>query len=263
MYKSKSVSKKNKPGEARPMRRRLIRLCVCVCVLAAAFIVKNTGTGELLRQVYFRISRDVDYVAAFETAGQKLSGGDGVAQAVMGLYDDIFITENSAAQQREVLRLQEHYAATQRQFARLDVPVNVEDGYTELAMPTCLPAIGEVTDGFGYREHPVTGETAYHYGTDIAGALGDSVYAFAEGEVTAVGQSSIDGLFVKVAHADGTVSMYGHCDSVLVSRGDAVTMGEQIAVMGQSGNATGPCLHFELLKDGMYLNPTFYIGELI
>lgn len=263
MHKYAVASKSKNNGELGPARRRLVRLGACVCIIAATVAVKNTGNSAALEEIYLRISRDVDYAAAFATAGEALSGGEGVARAVSGLYDDIFITRTNSSYIRETVRIQELYQASQKEFSKLDVPANVNDGYVGLGFSTCLPAEGVVTDGFGYRIHPVTGEIAYHYGVDIAGEEGDRIRAFAEGEVTAVGESSIDGLFVKVTHADGTRSMYAHCSQVLVQKGDRVSEGDTVALMGSTGNATGPCLHFEIVQGDTYINPTYYIGELV
>lgn len=261
-YAARTV-KKNKPMQNSSVIRRLIRLGLCACILLAAVIVKNAGGADAVSDLYFRITRDVDYVQAFQTAGMALTEGDGFTQAVSGLYGDIFVTKSDADKEKLRSRIEAYYEEYQRDYARLDVPENVNDGFVALDMETRVPVVGEITDGFGYRLHPVTGETAFHYGIDISAQLGESIVAFADGEVKAVGESSIDGKFIRVLHKDGTVSYYAHCGEVMVENGDSVTLGQKIATIGQTGNATGPCLHFELRRGEVYINPLYYLWDLV
>ena len=66
------------------------------------------------------------------------------------------------------------------------------------------------------------------------------------------------GLYVMVDHGHGWMTLYAHCSEVLIKEGQTVATGEEIALVGQTGTATGAHLHFELLSDGIYLNPEFY-----
>ena len=60
-------------------------------------------------------------------------------------------------------------------------------------------------------------------------------------------------------HGDGFATLYGHCSELLVSEGDKVSEGTCIAQVGSTGQSTGPHLHFELMHNGVYLNPEFYL----
>ncbi len=105
------------------------------------------------------------------------------------------------------------------------------------------PTIGELTSGFGER-------SGSHNGIDIANDIGTPIYSTADGEVVESGPASGFGKWVRVQHGDGTVSVYGHINESLVSEGDHVEAGEQIATMGNRGQSTGPHLHFEIWQDG-------------
>ena len=128
-----------------------------------------------------------------------------------------------------------------------------------LGFDYCTPVFGTVSSGFGYREHPVEGEERFHYGLDIAADEGTAVECFADGTVKAVGESSSYGKYVIVSHQGGYDTLYAHCSKITVSSGTAVTEGQTIAKVGQTGIATGPHLHFELHRDGVYLNPVYYV----
>lgn len=118
------------------------------------------------------------------------------------------------------------------------------------------PAPGIFTSGYGGR----WGEM--HYGIDIAGPIGDPIYAAADGVVIEAGPASGFGLWVRIEHADGTVTVYGHMNTFSVQKGQKVTAGEKIAEVGNRGFSTGPHLHFEVWNaSGMKINPLPWLNE--
>lgn len=106
------------------------------------------------------------------------------------------------------------------------------------------PTTGRVTSSFGSRGG------SQHGGTDIANAIGTPVYSVADGVVVDAGPASGFGLWVRIRHDDGTITVYGHIDSYSVSVGQSVSAGEQIARMGNRGQSTGPHLHIEVVTSG-------------
>ncbi len=116
-----------------------------------------------------------------------------------------------------------------------------------------------VSSEFGWREHPVDGEERFHNGVDLAVNTGTAVGAFADGTVDYIGESEIYGLYTQLRHENGVTSFYAHCSELLVQKGQSVSAGETVALSGGTGNATGPHLHFELKKDGVLLNPLYYM----
>ena len=106
------------------------------------------------------------------------------------------------------------------------------------------PTIGRITSTYGPRGGRI------HYGVDIANRIGTPIVSVMDGRVVAAGPASGFGLWVRILHGDGTVTVYGHVDRYLVSVGERVTAGEQIATLGNRGQSTGAHLHFEVLRDG-------------
>ncbi len=119
------------------------------------------------------------------------------------------------------------------------------------------PADGSLTSMFGAR----WGTT--HYGIDIANSFGTPIVAAADGVVIEAGSASGFGLWVRIQHSDGTVTVYGHMDSYSVYEGQEVKAGEQIALMGNRGYSTGTHLHFEVwaAEDGLKLDPLGWLAE--
>jgi murein DD-endopeptidase MepM/ murein hydrolase activator NlpD len=131
------------------------------------------------------------------------------------------------------------------------------DREARLARPLYVfPAKGVWTSGFGYRWGVL------HAGIDIANSIGTPILAAADGVVIDAGPTSGYGAWVKLRHSDGTVTLYGHVNTWLVSVGQRVMAGDQIATIGNRGNSTGPHLHFSVLLNGTdFIDPVPWLAK--
>ena len=120
---------------------------------------------------------------------------------------------------------------------------------------------GWISSYFGKRTDPFTGKPANHTGIDFAGKLGAEVVAVADGVVTWSADRYGYGIMVEINHGNGYSTRYAHNSENLVAVGDEVKKGQQVALMGETGRATGPNLHFEVLKGGHRVNPVNFIRE--
>jgi murein DD-endopeptidase MepM/ murein hydrolase activator NlpD len=118
---------------------------------------------------------------------------------------------------------------------------------------------GYISSNFGNRTDPFTGRKAFHKGIDFAGRSGAEVIAVASGVVIWSGPRYGYGELVEVNHGNGYVTRYAHNAGNLVAVGDTVKRGQVIARLGGTGRATGPNLHFEVLRNGDAVNPLTYI----
>lgn len=150
----------------------------------------------------------------------------------------------------------------QSPFSDLGLPEDVSYDVNVIPFDYVTPVIAETSSGFGYREHPLEHITKFHFGTDFAANSGDDIVSFAEGIVTVVGEDDSFGKHIRIEHKDGYESFYAHCSKIYVSNGQYVQAGEKIALVGDTGQVTGPHLHFELTKDGIYTNPEFYLAAI-
>lgn len=125
--------------------------------------------------------------------------------------------------------------------------------------PFVLPAKGQVTSGFGYRLHPVTGRHALHEGLDISNSRWTPIYAPADGMVTSSQGNGSFGNLVVIDHGNGYVTKYGHLTKIMVEKGQLVKRYGLIGYMGSTGRATGIHLHYEVHRDGAPQNPEKYI----
>ena len=124
-----------------------------------------------------------------------------------------------------------------------------------------FPTSGPVSSGFGMRKDPLEGTMKFHHGIDIAAREGELVFPVLDGEVIFSGEKEGYGNVVEVRHSNGYVTLYGHNSGNIANQGDLVRSGEPIALVGSSGRSSGPHLHFEVLKDGVRLDPArFFYG---
>lgn len=133
------------------------------------------------------------------------------------------------------------------------------DRYALGLAETVTPVMAVESSGFGWRTHPIENEEKFHFGVDLASETGTTVKAFAAGTVDYIGESDIYGQYLQLDHGNGVKSFYAHCSKLCVQQGQLVAAGEKVAESGATGDVTGPHLHFELKRDGVRLNPEYYI----
>jgi len=126
-----------------------------------------------------------------------------------------------------------------------------------------IPAIdpvreGIMSDGFGMRYHPILRMRLMHEGIDLVADVGTNVYATGDGTVSYVGPRGGYGTVVEINHSFGYTTLYGHLSKSLIREGQKVKRGQIIALSGDSGLSTGPHLHYEVLKNGVHVDPTAY-----
>lgn len=132
-----------------------------------------------------------------------------------------------------------------------------EDSYTpDFALTFPLPGVSRKTSGYGWRTDPMGGlGDDFHIGSDLAAAEGTPVLAAADGVVRAAGVHKSYGNYLRILHADGDETLYAHMQYLFVKAGESVTAGETLGTVGETGNATGPHLHFEILHCGLRYDP--------
>jgi murein DD-endopeptidase MepM/ murein hydrolase activator NlpD len=213
---------------------------VVAAVAAGAFAA--AAAGQTLDAAGAGGSGDVTKLANAQDVTASLAlGGDAPAAA-----PELLPVAPSSDGSAEAQKLAASEKVTKAREAREDREAAAAKAAQEEASrpKTCLPAQGTFTSGFGAR----WGTT--HYGIDIANAIGTPIYAASDGTVIDAGPASGFGLWVRIRLDDGTIQVYGHMNSFSVHDGQKVKCGQQIAVIGERGEATGPHLHFEVWQNG-------------
>lgn len=118
---------------------------------------------------------------------------------------------------------------------------------------------GVLTSPFGKRKNG--DKTEDHKGVDIASEKGSPVFAVTEGEIITAENDPSYGNYIVISHKDGVKTLYAHCDSLCVQKGDKVSAGQKIALVGETGDADGAHLHFELIIGGNNKDPMLILGD--
>ncbi len=161
------------------------------------------------------------------------------------------------AQNELIASLEAAVAAERKKLAEENAKKLTYDGGM-FAFPA--PSYTKISDDYGNRIHPTLGVEKFHNGIDLAAPNGSPILAAYDGEVVAASYSSSMGNYVMIDHGDSLYTIYMHASALYVSKGDAVTKGQQIAAVGSTGRSTGPHLHFGVRKNGGYVSPWGYLG---
>jgi murein DD-endopeptidase MepM/ murein hydrolase activator NlpD len=125
--------------------------------------------------------------------------------------------------------------------------------------PTLMPSNGWITSYFGPRLSPYSGRMKMHEGLDIGAPTGTPILAPADGIITYSGRKPGFGKFIQINHGYGVESTYAHAHKLFVKQGIIVKRGELIAEVGNTGNSTGPHLHYEIRVNEIPVDPLYYI----
>lgn len=133
-----------------------------------------------------------------------------------------------------------------------------DEAVNDLGILFSYPVEGAgISNSFGSRTHPVTGEVTFHLGIDFAAEEGTPIAAVADGKVIKTGNDMVCGNYIVLLHENGDATYYAHCSDITALEGESVKRGEQIATVGNTGNATGPHVHFAVSRNGDYIEPEF------
>jgi len=197
-------------------------------LMVAAMAVGATAAGA-----YTMANASNDAPATVLAADQDVLAGGVITGSTDGMQVvSVSSTFDSTVHAEEVTKASAFAQERAEREARLQRPMFV------------MPTKGAWTSGFGYRWGVL------HGGIDIANSIGTPILAASDGVVIDVGPTGGYGNWVKLRHNDGTVTLYGHLSAWNVEIGQRVWAGDQIAKMGNTGNSTGPHLHFEVLLNG-------------
>lgn len=147
-------------------------------------------------------------------------------------------------------------------FDKMPPPLGADFSPFLMTVPLCQPLeAGQLTDPFGWRFHPLSGQLDFHGGADLAADKGTPIRAAAAGTVMKADEEESYGKYLVLDHQNGFSTLYAHCSRLLVREGQAVKKGQVIARVGATGEATGPHLHFEIRQNGCRLDPLWALGD--
>ncbi|WP_230976767.1 M23 family metallopeptidase [Pseudothauera rhizosphaerae] len=167
-------------------------------------------------------------------------------------HDDDFGT-GLAELERHMDRIDEAFAFVEQ--------VTTERNLQNMAFPSRSPVLEpRIGSGFGNRLDPFTRKLARHTGIDFPAPKGTPIVASAGGRVRRAGYNRDYGYMIEIDHGNGLVTRYAHSSKLLVRAGELVMPQQRIALIGSTGRSTGPHLHFEVIRNGAYVDPRHYLA---
>ncbi|MBI5682410.1 MAG: M23 family metallopeptidase [Deltaproteobacteria bacterium] len=191
--------------------------------------------------------------------GQYLGIGgpshEDILPSTKGAKDDLI-----KQMQADMSLISEEVKKQEKSFNELHAHL-LKQASTLASTPSIMPVQGWITSGFGYRTSPFTGLKDKHEGLDISNTVGTPVVAPGDGIVLKVDRVDDPGFGknVVINHGYGIITKYGHLSEIYVGIGKRVKRGDKIAAVGNTGKTTGPHLHYEILENGVPVNPHKYI----
>ncbi len=184
--------------------------------------------------------------------------------AIGGPEEEPFVSGSAVAVAEVLVAMQDLDNQLNNREAQLGVleSMLMDQNLSDRVYPQGRPVkSGWMSSYFGRRTDPFTGKPANHRGVDFAGKAGSEVVAVADGVVTWSSSRYGFGKLVEINHGNGYATRYAHNSENLVSVGQEVRKGQTVALMGDTGRATGPNLHFEVLRNGKRVNPVTFIRQ--
>lgn len=205
-----------------------------------AYVSTADEAEQIIEQLKQKLSDNQDKLTYVEVYETKLEDFVTVENAVASLYKAPVVKK----------------ATTKVSTTNINTSTNISNEKKSIGIALIKPVSGTITSRFGVRSSI---RKSAHTGLDIGVPRGTSVKAAASGTVIYAGYKGSYGNLVIISHGNGVQTYYGHCDKLLVSAGDTVSQGAEIAKSGSTGNSTGPHLHFEVRLNGVALNPQNYV----
>lgn len=268
------------------LKKMILQILICTVIYAIFYMVQNTNyifSEDVIKKVNEVLSYDININVLYEQGKQYVNGL---------IYKENNQKENTSEQSQEENgggeQKQEENAVAEETKQDENIPVeeapkqvedinqnegvggeNVEINKEEVASITeaeqdakdvietvslISPLKGTITSRFGPRESDNPIVSKYHTGIDIAVNEGTVFTSAMSGTVTTVSSEGAYGNHVKIVSGD-VMTLYAHCKTIYVNEGDEIVAGQQLGEVGDTGNATGPHLHFEVRKEDRYVDP--------
>jgi murein DD-endopeptidase MepM/ murein hydrolase activator NlpD len=228
--------------------------------LAEKYQQLRQDMGEVETRLKGLIDKEITLRTAFNlpeisTAERQLGVGGPASPAVATMTNSERVAHQTEIEVDRLLRLAKY---EQGKYSEVENALfSLKDRLDHT--PSIWPTRGWKSRGFGREFDPFTGLEQMHRGIDIANHIGTPVVAPADGLATVVAVAGKFGKMIEIDHGYGLETHYAHLSQTNIRPGQRVKRGDIIGLMGNTGYSTGPHLHYEVLRNGMYVNPNEYI----
>lgn len=268
---STSNVNKNEEVKISLFKKMLIQIAICIIIYVIFYVIKNSNyifSDEVLNKTKEFLSYDINFghiqnsissfinenkdkysfLSIFETKEDNKNSVNNVEDSNQNQTESVNTVGGiGGADGNEVAEEKQEDKKTKKSQSELDIE------YIKENFEFMMPVKGTVTSRYGKREATEV-VSANHSGIDIGADQGTPIYAAIDGTVTVASSEGEYGKHIDIENND-VLTRYAHCSKLLVKKGQKVKKGDKIALVGSTGNSTGPHLHFEIRRDNRTINP--------
>lgn len=252
----------NKP-EYNLFKKMILQILICFVIYAIFYLIQNTNyifSENVLKKTKEFLTTDINFNNIYNSVVNYINNNKDYWN---GLWNNNETKNNEqTSANNEAVNNEENVGmggekdnSNSKDIEKSQMEIDGE--YIKSKYEPIIPVSGTVTSRYGTRE-PTEIISANHKGIDIGANTGTPIYASIAGTVTLVSDEGDYGTHVKIENED-ILTIYAHCSEILVKEGDKIKKGDKIALVGSTGNSTGPHLHFEVRRDNRTVNPEYIV----
>lgn len=240
-------------------KRMFIQIIICLAIYFGVYIIQNNNyifSESFISKTKEILSYDINVSNLTEGVLQYINNIKDVQSMIPEQYREKDEIKIDSTLNNQALMLIEEPLYTNEASSLSQVEEDakfIKENYSLIK-----PVEGVVSSGFGSRNPTTPTVPKYHTGIDIANVIGTKIIAAMEGEVTQVSSTGAYGNHLRIKNGE-IVTLYAHCSKIYVKEGDKISQGQEIAEVGDTGNVTGPHLHFEIRRNNEFVDPAYVI----
>ena len=245
------------------LKKILVQLLICALIYCIFYLIQDTNyifSEEVINRTNKVLSYDINYTEVYQTIKVYLRELKLLPTEETQSEENETINEEQENEnyQEETLSVSDIVVEEEKKEEEPKSEMQIDAEYVLQNFSVIKPIEGIVTSEFGERESTNPIVTPNHIGIDISANSGNEIKAAMDGKVTVASYNSSYGNFIKIENNE-VMTVYAHCQSLNVKEQDEVKQGQIIALVGSTGNSTGPHLHFEIRRDGRFINPRYVV----
>ena len=240
-------------------KRMFIQIIICLAIYFGVYIIQNNNyifSESFISKTKEILSYDINVSNLTEGVLQYINNIKDVQSMIPEQYREKDEIKIDSTLNNQALMLIEEPLYTNEASSLSQVEEDakfIKENYSLIK-----PVEGVVSSGFGSRNPTTPTVPKYHTGIDIANVIGTKIIAAMEGEVNQVSSVGAYGNHLRIKNGE-IVTLYAHCSKIYVKEGDKISQGQEIAEVGDTGNVTGPHLHFEIRRNNEFVDPAYVI----
>ena len=243
-------------------KKMILQILICMVIYVIFYLIKNTSyffSDDVINKAKEFLKYDINFQNLYNQAVTMLDNNKNSIPFLNNLLQHSNENETNKEDINSI-SANEEGNPTNTENAKEDKnksQMEIDAEFLKANYSFINPVKGTVTSRYGARE-PTDIISANHYGIDIGASTGTEIIASTDGKVEQVSEEGEYGKHVKIRNGEA-VTLYAHCSELLVKEGQQVKQGEKIALVGETGKATGPHLHFEIRRDKNIINPEYIL----